>query len=266
MNPIEESLESGALVYDDPYHPSPFDDYDGDVSDFIPPKEGIGVGSYRLKETEEQQPESVDPAIAIPDLFAKMKPQRKILLAIIDYCRTDRYSDDIDGMLHPLMSNRKSVYTPEILRDLLERNGALEYTESEEDPIPEEDMVDEDGNLVVVEMPEGTWKSTPEAIHYLDGQNPKKEALEAIEKHSKYRRIYREILQFCAESPRTAQEIDEHVNDDPLLQEPRRFSGYFVGHLEDTDAMEWIGKWTTTETGKAVLEELCANESEGECQ
>lgn len=256
MNPIEETLESGGLVYDDPYHPSPFDDLDGNVNDFIPPKEGVGIGSYRLNKDEEQPPDDIDPEFAIPKLFERMKPQRKILLALIDYCREDRYSDDIDSMLHPLMANRKSVYAPATLRELLERNGALKYTEADEESIPEESMFDEDGNLVVVELPEGTWKSTPEGLRYLESQNPENEALDIIEKHSEYKRIYLEILEFCATKPRSASEIDELVNDNPLLQNPRRFSGYFVGHLEDTDALEWIGKWTTTNSGKAVLEEL----------
>ena len=250
------SLETSVGPIDEATGTTPFDDTFDD--DLLPdmPTPGVGIGSYEL--VHEPKPERTDnPEKAIPDLFKKMGMHKQILLTLIDYCREERYADDIDATLAPLMVYRRSVYTPISLRDMLYRNGALDYIPSEEEQnITEEDFYDEDGNLVVIQLPEGTWKATPEGLAYYDAQNPYRETMAVIDEHDTYRPVYQLILQLCQEKGRSAQELDELVNPHPLLQDPERYSGYFIGHLEKSGALEWQGKWMTTATGTSVREAL----------
>lgn len=222
----------------------------------MPPDACVGIGSYKLK--HEPKPEVVKaPEQAIPELFEKMPFQKQALLAIIDFCREERYADDVDEVLVEYLRNRRSVYSPVVMRDLLLRAGALAYVESdEEQQLSEEDFLDEDGNLVVIEVPEGTWRATEEGVAYLEAQNPIGETMAAIKAHAKYRDVYRRILGLCAEQPRTAPELDKLVGDEPALQDPPRIPGYLIGHLEDAGALYWNGKWSVSETGKAVLAQL----------
>lgn len=241
-----------ALAVAESKNPNGMDNIELDPEN-MPPDACVGIGSYKLK--RELKPErEVDPVRDIPDLFGKMPFQKAALLDIIDFCREERYADDIDEVLVEHLRNRRSVYTPVVLRDLLSRAGALEYIESaEEQELSEEDFLDEDGNLVVIEVPEGTWKATDAGVAYLEAQNPLGDVLAVIDAHEKYREVYYRILALCAERPRTAKELDQLVGDEPALQDPPRIPGYLIGHLEDAGALVWTGKWSASETGKAVL-------------
>jgi hypothetical protein len=188
------------------------------------------------------------------ELIKKMPGRRKVLLGIMEFCRKPQSPTAVDEFTDGLQKSNYSVYTPVVLRHLLEEAGALEYLEAPEaanaNPA---DAVDEDGYLVVTKRPEGTWVTTAAGIAVLDSLNPQQELLDLLERDSTYLEIYRRILSYCAEEPRSKKQLDDLVDNDPLVQSPRRYSGYFVDKLEACDALEWAQKWSTTDIGKEVL-------------
>lgn len=224
-----------------------------DPEDIYQGRPAGGIASLSRKITE-QDNASLPPEKAIPLLFERMKPYRKLLLAIIDFCQTERLSTEIDDMLEPLSANRRSPYSPIAMRGMLERSGAIEYRVPQTEESQED--IDETGCLIVTEEPEGTWISTAAGLSFLREQDALADLRATVSEEPTYTRIYEEILEFCAQEGRTPAQIGKLVDDDPLLEKPKRCFDYFLGRLEDAGGLEWSGTWKTTANGKIVLLEL----------
>ena len=113
--------------------------------------------------------------------------------------------------------------------------------------------------LEVADERPGLWVATPEGLEVVDEQDDTGEIRKLLAAEPQYLDIYHQILDFCCEEGgRSAKEIDRLVNDSPLLEEPRRYSGYFVGRLERKGALEWRGGWCTTQVGRDMIEEALA--------
>ncbi|ACV21674.1 Uncharacterised protein [Slackia heliotrinireducens] len=106
----------------------------------------------------------------------------------------------------------------------------------------------------------GTWKATEAGLEAVDSMDDLDGTKELLGKEPKYLDIYHQILDYCQdEYGRSSKEIDKLVNDSPLLEEPRRYSGYFVSRLEKQGALEWRNGWFVTEVGKKIIEEAAAH-------
>jgi hypothetical protein len=123
------------------------------------------------------------------------------------------------------------------------------------------EILTEDGEELVLDYLEveerkpGVWLATDAGCAAVDAMDDVAGTKQLLNKEPKYLNIYHEILEYCAREAhgRSAKEIDKLVNDSPLLQEPRRYSGYFVSRLERQGALEWIGGWCITPAGKEVM-------------
>lgn len=103
------------------------------------------------------------------------------------------------------------------------------------------------------------WVATPEGLEVVDEQDDAGGIRKLLAAEPQYLDIYHQILDYCCEEGgRSAKEIDRLVNDSPLLEEPRRYSGYFVGRLERKGALEWRGGWCTTQVGRDMIDEAVA--------
>ena len=194
---------------------------------------------------------AVDPHAQITELLADMGAQKDQLLAIIDFCRDERTSAEIDGMLAPYQEYRKSVYTPINMRSLLEGAGALTYISHDEAP---EEARDEEGNLVIPEgCGEGTWMATDAAIEVFEEQDPFADLVHALDDDEAYLPVYLHVLNFVNEKDRSISEIEHDVAESGLIEGDKRQPGYFVGKLEDIGALEWRGIWTLSNLGKQYL-------------
>jgi len=59
------------------------------------------------------------------------------------------------------------------------------------------------------------------------------------------------ILEFCC-AGRSLSEIECLLLAHPGLQNPQVYPSYLVDRLEFAGALEWTGKWRTTETGREL--------------
>lgn len=113
--------------------------------------------------------------------------------------------------------------------------------------------------LEVADGRPGLWVATPEGLEVVDEQDDAGEIRKLLAAEPQYLDIYHQILDFCTmDGGRSAKEIDRLVNDSPLLEEPRRYSGYFVGRLERKGALEWRCGWCTTQVGRDMIAEALA--------
>ena len=189
----------------------------------------------------------------IAKLFAEMARQKALLVAIVDFCREERTAAQIDEMLAPLQEFRRSVYTPSTIRRLLERAGALDYFSHDEAP---EEQVDEDGNLVVPEKPDPTWLSTADGLEYIEAQDPFGELVHALEPYLDHVEVFRAILELCNGEGVSIGAIESEARKLGVTANEKLQAGFYVGKLEDFEALEWRGAWITTELGLQYLEHL----------
>lgn len=218
------------------------------------PETAATVGSTTVQdEPDGQAPadEQTDCRTRILELLNDMGAQKSQMLAIIDFCREERTSAEIDEMLVPYQEYRKSVYTPINMRSLLENAGALSYQSHDEAP---EEMTDEDGNLIVPEdCGEGTWLATDTALQIYEEQDPFADLVHTIDDDGAYLDVYLHILNFVAEKDRSISEIEHSVAESGLIDGDKRQAGYFVGKLEDIGGLEWRGIWTLGDLGRQYL-------------
>lgn len=194
---------------------------------------------------------------------------QRVLMAALEACREGpRTAEELDEVMGAVLSSNRSVFGPVELRAILERYGALDYRKSEAELAAEEDAgrqpaVDDAGNLVVDVPESGRWALTDAGRAYLEGDPQGSYALGLLEREGYYLPVYRELLAFVGEEPRTKPQIDARIDGHPLLQEPRMFSGHFVGELEKAGALEWNDAWVLTQVGQALLDDLSAAVKEG---
>lgn len=307
----------------------PFQDEDDSEEEVVftsaPDDTGIGVP---LEEPSVVEEVILPPEERIAKLFEEAPGQKRLLLRLIDHCREAKTGEEMDVYTRSLQENCFSVYSPVILRELLEEAGAIEYVVTSDDEAPEsssdvsealaakgegvlnedvcmaaksektssedtstsassnpfmqgsvfgadalfsevdeasiqhEILIEDDEELVldfleVEERPPGVWVATVAGCAAVDTVDDVAATQELLAKEPQYLNIYHEILDYCASETygRSAKEIDNLVNDSPLLQEPRRYSGYFVSRLERQGALEWNGGWCVTPAGKEIMAE-----------
>ena len=236
------------------------------------------------------------------DLLKETPGQRRVMLALVDYCREPKTGAEMDARTEDLLCYGFSVYSPVVFRELLEEAGAIRYVLLDDDGNmvePDEAAVAADGHTVengdrqaaaageaavasaadelhseeyfdgeetvelefmeIADERPGLWVATPEGLEVVDEQDDAGEIRKLLAAEPQYLDIYHQILDYCCEEGgRSAKELDRLVNDSPLLEEPRRYSGYFVGRLERKGALEWRGGWCTTQVGRDMIEEALA--------
>ncbi len=222
------------------------------ASDAVDAGRLLQLNDDQLSQTQPvSEDENGDARQKIVELLGDMGSQKEQLLAIVDFCREERTSAEIDEMLAPYQEYRKSVYTPVNMRSLLEGAGALTYISHDEAP---EEEYDEAGNLVVPEdCGEGTWLATDAALEIYEEQDPFADLVHALDDDGAYLDVYLDILGFMDGQDRAISEIEHHVAESGRIEGDKRQPGYFVGKLEDIGAIEWRGIWTLSDLGRQYL-------------
>ncbi len=210
------------------------------------------------------QAEEIPAAERIDKLFESMAPRRKVLLGILAFISTEKKPvDEVNAEVDRLQEDNYSVYTAADLCNLLEKAGAIERVTAEGTPADEVEnepktvVVDGVEYIEVAEPVELFWQITEEGQAKLDSDKPLDRLHELLARDEQYAVIYKRILTMCsAESGATTPEINDAVDNDPLVQKPRLYAPHFTDLLEKCDAIEWRKAWYTTEVGKAGLEAL----------
>lgn len=236
---------------------------DGDVVD-----EDDDEGIVDVPKVTEMPEEAVRPSVfakerfetpheAIEELFKRNPGRKPVFLDIIEYCTEPRTTTEVGELVANVQEHNRSVYTPMTLCSILERSGAL----TSEVPETADEVVEDDGveYLEIKQAPDAIWTSTDAALEVLASHREGSALRTLIEvEEPQYRTIYERLLNFCAEEPRKKPAIDAIIDDDPLVQSPRRYSNHFIELLESREALEWRDGWTLTDLGRRYLESITA--------
>lgn len=78
-----------------------------------------------------------------------------------------------------------------------------------------------------------------------------------FDRDAKYLEVYRAVMGFVNERPRSKDDIEQLVDAFEVVQSPRRFGGHFIDMLEKTDALCWKDRsWQLTDLGRRMLPEV----------
>lgn len=190
------------------------------------------------------------PIELINELLAEMGPQKKQLLAILDFCREEQTSSDVDHMLAQLPEQRTSIYSGVTMRALLEQAGGLLYISHDVEPA---EIFSNEGDLVLPDPVEPSWLTTKAGLACVAAQDPFGELIAAIENSDLPLEGFTLVLEYCSEQERTISDIVSLLEQSGFMSEDAMEATAFVSQLEDLGAIEWRGSWVTCELGKRYL-------------
>lgn len=245
-----------------------FDDVDADSNvdnDEAVEREHLGYIGTPHPDTGEAAPDERSAEERIDALLASMATRRRILLGILDFCREPQPAENVNSFIDELQQLNFSVFSGADLCALLAQAGALSKTTAEGEPAPGEDV--EPGVVVIdgVEYLEARppvaiyWHTTPEGRAALEADRPLERLRDLFEKDAAYAVIYERILTLCTSDGGVAVSlINDAVDGDPLLENPRLYAPHFIEKLELCDALAWKKGWVTTDIGRVGLTILAA--------
>ena len=140
---------------------------------------------------------------------------------------------------------------------MLDRAGALEL-EMPETSEEREDAGEGVEFLEIKERVDPVWRTT-DAGREVFGQMTDGSAFRTMvfDRDAKYLEVYRAVMGFVNERPRSKDDIEQLVDAFEVVQSPRRFGGHFIDMLEKTDALCWKDRsWQLTDLGRRMLPEV----------
>ena len=199
----------------------------------------------------------------IDSLFASLKHRKRILLDTIAYVQEPKAVTDVNIRIEELQKNNTSVYSGPDICALLERAGAIKRVTEIGEELPsdnlEPEVVSVDGVEVYkpVSAPEVFWMATQEGVAAYEDYDPYINIKALLADEVNYVPIFKRVLELASSTPgaKTAS-YTAAIDDDPLVQEPRRYASFFLDKLEEVDAIEWREGWYVTDIGCDVLATL----------
>ena len=205
--------------------------------------------------------ESADERIAT--LFDRMAVHKRVLMNMLEMCQSPVSSDELIESTAQLQKHHHSVYTPLTFCNLLERAGAVIKTDENGTSLEEVEQeplrVERDGveYWAVAPSPEVFWCATDEGRAYYAAYQPLEQIRQVFAAEPHYKEIFTTVLNLCSvEGGTQVKAVGDVVDDDPLVQKPRRYAMYFIDKLERAGALDWQGSWVITDAGKSYLAEI----------
>lgn len=157
---------------------------------------------------------------------------RLVLLHILSLCVVAQTTPELDAATSDYLKGQLTVFTPATLRQWLLEAGGLERIEPVEGETRRE-----------------AWRITAAGQIALGAMSLSRQLTGLLDSSPKHRQTYLSILRFCT-TPRTREEIEEHLEGDPSVCPPKTYPSTFIAPLEEVGAIRWADKWATTDMGK----------------
>lgn len=237
----------------------PLLEVDLDDDEIIYPFGGIDSISAPNPVKSDERP----PHERIESLFASLKHRKRILLDTIAYVREQKPVTEVNELIDELQKNNASVYSGPDICALLEKAGAIKRVNESGEDLPPDDLepeiVEIDGVEVYkpVSAPPVFWVATADGVAAYEGYDPIGGLNALLEDEADYASIFRRVLELASSTPGAETTLyTDAIDDDPLVQEPRRYASFFLDKLEGVDAIEWRGGWYLTDVGRDALAAL----------
>jgi len=158
---------------------------------------------------------------------------RLILHRLLAFCSEPKSVQEIQDEMMYYPEMRTAAHTPKMLLKWMIEAGAI--------------VRHSDGSQETT-----LWQTTEAGLDAIAANDPAERLRRLLEEEPAYVDIFKKILEFCS-IERSMPEIEYLLIAHPRLQSPKVYPSYLVDRLEFAGAIEWIGKWRVTETGKGIL-------------
>ncbi len=202
-------------------------------------------------------PKEKAPVDKIKELYASMLPSRRLLDAILKFCKDPHTYEEIDEEFEQTKKGEFTLYNAASLCHQLLEAGALRKIEE----APAEPKTVEIGGKEYLESAADGQRAEPRLQTTDDGRChlEQEDSLAPFtclieEDGGRYRDVYRILLDCSSnEGGATSKQLSDAVDSNPELQEPRLYASYFFDRLSTCGLIEWTGSWHLTDLGaKAV--------------
>ena len=157
------------------------------------------------------------------------------LFKLLQFCKNVHTTAEIAAELRSFPEMQTALHSPEILLSWMIEAGGIEQIPSEER--------------------EENWQTTAVGGQVLDQNAPMKQLSQLFSQEPLRRDDLVHVLKYC-ETAKTTGEIEGCLNNSHALSSNSLPVMYFIQTLEKVGGLEWVGKWHTTESGRAILGSL----------
>lgn len=192
-----------------------------------------------MSKTMEAQ--NTEAAVAtILQLFHAEPSCRAALYQTLVICQTEQPSAEVLLKVGALPEMKTALQTPQALLARMVKAGGIEHLKKQDEP--EESKTKKSS----------TFRTTKAGNEVIARQSPSRCLQALLSEDAKYCSVYELVLKTC-EVPKTREEIEAVLKENPLLEQPKIYASYFLEGLDKNGGLEWDEKWQTTQAGKAFL-------------
>lgn len=170
--------------------------------------------------------------LGIHQRIATEPAYQAVLYTILSYCKEPKTFRALEAEVLALPEMKVPLQTTQVLVSwLVGCNGIKEIIRQEESSL---------------------WATTKEGVRAFE-EEASEDKLEALFVSDPiYKTIYLRVLDFCKEA-KSRMEIETHLENQPLLENPKIYANYFIETLERAGGLVWNGAWETTQRAYAKL-------------
>jgi hypothetical protein len=170
--------------------------------------------------------------LGIHQRIAKEPAYQAVLYTILSYCKEPKAIVALEAEVLALPEMKVPLQTTQVLVSWLVACGGMKEIVRQEEP--------------------SLWATTKEGIRAFE-EEASEDKLEALfVSESAYKAIYLRVLNFCKEA-KSRMEIETHLENQPLLENPKIYANYFIETLERAGGLFWNGAWKTTQRAYVKL-------------
>lgn len=200
----------------------------------------------------------------LTEAVARQSLHREILYKVLTFCQESRTLQEIEQEIATYAAFKHAANSQYHFISVLEQAGGLERFE-----------LDDEGEVVTADRKEGltedevddlvasyAFMTTPVGMAVVEQHTPRARIIELMDLVPERKDAYIELLEFCADEPRTYNEVSQlfkgrdvlvrMVDGEPQVMQP----SVFIDKLEAAAGIEWRDGWVLTEEGRSFLEEL----------
>ena len=171
-------------------------------------------------------------ALRIQERIAKEPSYRAVLYKMLDYCKEPKTFLELEVEVLSYPEMKIPLHTSQILLSWLLGCDAMRELMMENEP--------------------SLWVTTEAGVCAFE-KEASEDKLEALfMSDPTYKTIYLMVLNFCKEA-KSRMEIEAHLANQPLLENPKLYASYFIDTLEVAGGLIWNGAWMTTQKAYAKL-------------
>lgn len=170
--------------------------------------------------------------LGIQQRIAAEPAYQAVLYTMLSYCKEPKTFVALEAEILALPEMKVPLQTTQVLVSWLVGCGGMkEITRQDESSL---------------------WATTKSGVHAFE-EEASEDKLEALfVNESAYKAIYVRVLNFCKEA-KSRMEIEAHLANQPLLENPKIYANYFIETLEKAGGLVWNGAWKTTQRAYAKL-------------